>query len=206
MENKKTACDNEQCPNNQNGFCDKKQESLRETNARIIAIECKSFYRVFCDIESHILPFWEKFRKGELDEAAYEEEKLYQGPYIVNGAFAAELALKYLLELANIDYSKGNKGHKLKYLFDLLLLNKAEIRKDKDNIVDLLCKDGTQTLETLKINIEAWSDCYNRYRYLFSYNSAGTNGVFPVFVHTVCKYTISKFEELKEKDACEGEI
>ena len=172
----------------------------------MIATECKSFFRVFLDIEKHVLPLWEKMRDGTIDEETIEEYSLYHIPYVVNGAFAAELALKYLLENADIDYAQGNKGHDLKYLFDLLLLKKKSIQVDRDTVIALLCKDGTQNLDTLKQNIAAWHDCYNRHRYFYAQTSIGTNGVFPVFVHTVCEYVISKSKREQEKDEEQSEI
>lgn len=202
METQKPACDDIQCPYNKDGLCEKRPESSKDISVRMLASECKSFYQVFLDTETHVMPHLEKLKQGVFDEKALEESNLYHIPYVVNGSFAAELAIKYLLELANIDYSKGNKGHNLRYLFDLLLLNKGAIRQDRENIIALLCSDGHQTLETLKLNIAAWSDCYNRYRYLYSVDGAGTNHVFPLFVHTVCEYVISKSKQAEEKDEC----
>lgn len=198
MNSEKNKCDDLQCPHNKLGFCNKKQESPEELTVKIIAHECEAFYKVFLDIEAHILPFWENVKHGIFEEEALEEKTLYGIPYVVNGSFAAELAIKYLLETANIDYCQGNKGHDLRYLFDLLLLNKKSIKEDREAIISLLCSDGHQTLETLKQNISAWHDCYNRHRYLYSYGSAGTNQLFPKFVHAVCDYAISK-AKLKEE-------
>lgn len=211
MANEKGECDELQCPDNKDGVCQREyeEESDKSIRMRLIAIECESFFQVFLDIEKHILPFWEKFRSGTFDVEDVEldkERSLYQIPYVVNGAFAAELALKYVLEKAEIDYSQGNKGHDLGYLFGLLLLNKKSIKEDREAIVALLCKDGHQNLDTLKQNIAAWHDCYNRHRYLFAQTSAGTNHVFPLFVHTVCEYVISKSKQSEEKDEEQGEI
>lgn len=208
MAAEKFKCDKIQCPDNQDGFCQREDviDSAKDLKIKMIASECQSFYRVFLDIETHILPFSQKMRNGTLDEETMEEHSLYHIPYVVNGAFAVELALKYLLENAEIDYSQGNKGHDLGYLFDLLLLNKKNIKEDREAIIALLCKDGHQNLDTLKQNIAAWHDCYNRHRYLFAQTSAGTNHVFPLFVHTVCEYVISKSKQSEEKDEEQGEI
>lgn len=208
MRVKKNECNDLQCPDNENGFCQREfeEESDKSLRTRMIATECKSFFRVFLDIEKHVLPLWEKMRDGTIDEETIEEHSLYHIPYVVNGAFAAELALKYLLENADIDYAQGNKGHDLKYLFDLLLLKKKSIQVDRDTVIALLCKDGTQNLDTLKQNIAAWHDCYNRHRYFYAQTSIGTNGVFPVFVHTVCEYVISKSKREQEKDEEQSEI
>ena len=190
-----------QCSDNENGFCQREfeEESDKSTRIRMIANECESFFRVFLDIEKHVLPLWEKMRDGTLDEETIDEHSLYHIPYVVNGAFAAELALKYLLENADINYAQGNKGHDLEYLFSLLLLKKKSIQADRESVIALLCKDGTQNLDTLKKNIGAWHDCYNRHRYFYVQTSVGTNGVFPLFVHTVCEYVISKSNRKKEK-------
>lgn len=208
MANKKIKCDDLQCTDNKDGFCQREyeEESDRNLRTRMIAIECKSFFRVFLDIEKHILPLWEKMRDGTVDEEAIDEHSLYHIPYVVNGAFAAELALKYLLENAGIDYAQGNKGHDLEYLFGLLFTKKKSIRADRDAVIALLCKDGTQNIETLKQNIAAWHDCYKRHRYFYAQTSVGTNGVFPLFVHTLCEYVISKSKHTKEKDEEQSEI
>lgn len=202
MANEKIKCDNFQCPDNKGGFCQREfeEESDKSLRMRMIAKECESFFCVFLDIEKHILPLWKKMRDGTIGEETIDEHSLYHIPYVVNGAFAAELALKYLLEHAGIDYAQGNKGHDLKYLFDLLFLNKKSMQADRESVIALLCKDGTQNLDTLKQNIAAWHDCYNRHRYFYTYTSVGTNGVFPLFVHTVCEYVISKSKRTKEKD------
>lgn len=208
MATEKVKCNKVQCPDNKDGFCQKNAvvDSAINMKIEMIASECQSFYRVFLDIETHILPLSQKMRNGTLDEETVEEHSLYHIPYVVNGAFAVELALKYLLENAEIDYSQGNKGHDLGYLFDLLLLNKKKIKEDREAIIALLCKDGHQNLDTLKQNISSWHDCYNRHRYLFTQTSAGTNHVFPLFVHTVCEYVISKSKQSEEKDEEQGEI
>lgn len=202
MVNGKIKCDDLQCSDNKDGFCQRKseKESDKSLKLRMIAKECESFYCVFLDIEVHILPLWKKMRDGTLDEKTIDEHSLYHIPYVVNGAFAAELALKYVLENAGIDYAQGNKGHDLKYLFDLLLLNRKSIKEDRETIIALLCKDGHQNLDTLKQNISSWHDCYNQHRYFFTQTSIGTNHVFPLFVHTVCEYVISKAKQTEEKD------
>lgn len=54
-----------------------------------------------------------------------EEEQIpYMIPSIVVITFCIELYLKAILNYYNIKYATGNKGHKLDYLFNLLLKSK----------------------------------------------------------------------------------
>ena len=122
--------------------------------------------------------------------------------YVVNGAFAAELALKYLLTLAGIEYSTGAKGHELAYLFGLIIdSNKLSIKQDKEHLVDVLCSQCCQNCETLKLNLQNLTNLYNSYRYAFSCKNVSCNtGFFRRFVHIVCKYSIDKANSLHKED------
>ena len=69
-------------------------------------------------------------------------------PYVVNGAFAAELALKYIYANSRVDYPKGSNGHRLKYLYDnLMKIKKSCIKKDQEALRNILFNDGNQNEE-----------------------------------------------------------
>lgn len=179
------------------------EDENRIIDARIILLECKSFYQVFKDIDPVIQKELESMRYvsnvtdwDEFDRIS-EKANLYRYAYVVNGAFATELALKFLYTLANIDYPRGNAGHDLLKLYQgYFYTNKKVVRNDVDELLRRLCADGTQNPDTIEKNVESFSDCYNRYRYLFSFSEAGTNDFFSVFVKTICDYVLSKESEI----------
>lgn len=174
----------------------------KESTSRFIIIECKSFYQTFIDLDKNIVPAWLNMKNSVFDEEIHNTALLYEFSYVVNGAFAAELALKYLLTLAGIEYSTGAKGHELAYLFGLIIdSNKLSIKQDKEHLVDVLCSQCCQNCETLKLNLQNLTNLYNSYRYAFSCkNVSCNNGFFRRFVHIVCKYSIDKANSLHKED------
>lgn len=170
----------------------KNEEENRLITAKLIVLECKSFYATFKLIEPYILKDYENIKNLKFDEKDHDRAFLYLSSYVVNGVFATELAIKYLLTLANIDYCRGEKGHNLLELYSKLCLNKKSIIKDKKVIFERLCKKGYQNEETIIKNLTSLQDCYNKYRYTFSYKSIGHSNFLDVLVNVVCSYAIEK--------------
>lgn len=177
-------------------YC-KHEEENREITAKMIILECESFYQTFKLLELYFIKKEQVAGNFILDEELCEKKALYTYSYIVNGAFATELAIKYLLTMANIDYCTGEKGHNLLDLYEKLLLKKGSITSDKKIIVERLCAEGYQDEDTILINLKSIQDCYNRFRYCFSHNSVGFNNFFNVFVNVICSYAIDKAKSLE---------
>lgn len=198
---------NKSCPDfNKNSVeCQncKYENENRQLTARLIILECKSFYATFKLIEPYILKHQKNMLELIYDEKDAENDKLYSYAYVVNGAFAFEMAIKYLLTLANIDYCTGEKGHNLLDLYKKLSLKNKNIIPDKKVIFENLCKAGHQNEETIIANLTSFQDCYNRYRYSFSYKNIGYNGFFGILVNVVCSYAIDKAKILEQE--CEGQ-
>lgn len=184
---------NEECINCKN------EDRNRKLAAKLIILECKSFYATFKLIEPYIIKVQKNMTNLVYDEEDCENEIMYHFSYVVNGAFAVELAIKYLLTLANIDYCTGEKGHNLLDLYKKLSLNKKSIIPDKKVIFERLCELGHQNEETILLNLTSLQDCYNRYRYSFSYSSVGHSGFFGVLVNVICSYAIDKSNTLAEE-------
>lgn len=181
----------------------KYENENRQLTARLIILECESFYATFKLIEPYILKQQKNMQELVFDEKDAENDKLYSYAYVVNGAFAVELAIKYLLTLANIDYCTGEKGHNLLDLYRKLSLNNKNIIPDKKVIFERLCQVGHQNEETIIANLTSFQDCYNRFRYSFSYKNIGYNGFFGILVNVVCSYAIDKAKILEQE--CEGQ-
>lgn len=178
------------------------QENNRSLYIKMIILECKSFFSTFKLIEPYIIEYEKKIKNSTFDKNAYENKLLYQFSYVVNGAFAAELAIKYLLTLADIDFCRGSKGHNLLDLYKKLLLNKKSIEQDRKNIISALCEQGKQKEDTILKNLESLQDCYNNFRYCFSNNIASYNNFFGVFINVICNYAIDK-DKMISKDCGE---
>ncbi len=176
----------------------KYEKENREITAEHIVLECKSFYMTFKLVEPYYLKQIHNMENHIIDEEDIKNAALYIYSYVVNGAFAVELAMKYLLTLANIEYCTGNKGHDLLDLYKKLSVNKKEITADRKVIVERLCELGHQNEETIIKNLESLKNCYIYYRYLFSYGSVGISGFLGVFVNVVCNYAIEKAKSLAE--------
>lgn len=192
------------CPNFDKSSTDctkcKHEKENRELTAKLILLECKSFYNTFKIIEPYILKNEMNIRYSVYNAEDSTNATLYQFSYVVNGAFATELAIKYLLTLANIDYCKGERGHNLLDLYNKLSLNKKSIVEDKTEIDKCLCKEGQQSKNSILTNLTSIQDCYNRFRYCFSYNGAGYSGFFNVFVNVLCSYAIDKAAAIEHGD------
>lgn len=184
---------NEECIN-----CKNEKENIKLT-AKLIILECKSFYATFKLVEPYILKKIDNMQNFIYDEEDDENEMLYHHSYVVNGTFAVELAMKYLLTLANIDYCTGEKGHNLLDLYNKLSIKKKSIISDRNIIVQRLCEQGHQNEETILANLYNMQNCYNRYRYSFSYSSVGHSGFLGVLVNVVCGYAIEKANALAEE-------
>jgi hypothetical protein len=69
--------------------------------------ECAAFYDIFKELENN----------GIVETPAeHRNPTLLEVPYIINGAFACELALKYILVENQINFCISVRGHDLEYL------------------------------------------------------------------------------------------
>ena len=168
---------------------DEHSEECRNCNNKSVDItiatifqECAAFYDVFKGLEKRL-------ENSGIVETPPEHENptLLVVPYIVNGAFACELALKYLLVENQISFCISVKGHDLEYLFGLLPPRLKQSLKDK-------LKKAANIDETeLRKNIHLHAESYNQWRYMFQYidNNMYYNKFFGVFVNLLCSYVLS---------------
>ncbi len=164
----------EECRN-----CKNKSVDITTT---IILQECAAFYDVFKGLEKRL-------ENSGIVETPPEHENptLLVVPYIVNGAFACELALKYLLVENQISFCISAQGHDLEYLFGLLPPQLRQSLKDK-------LKKAANIDETkLRKNIHLHAESYNQRRYMFQYidDNMYYNKFFGVFVNLLCSYVLS---------------
>lgn len=163
----------EECKN-----CDHKSVDI--TIATIFQ-ECAAFYDVFKGLEKRLEG------SGIVETPpVHKNPILLQVPYIVNGAFACELALKYILVDNQIGFCISAKGHNLEYLFDLLPPSIRQSLKAKlKNAANI---DDTE----LRENIHLLGDSFNQWRYLFSHveENMTYNNFFSIFVHQLCDYIL----------------
>ena len=141
--------------------------------ANIILLDCKAFYKLFCNLEKYIFN----------SSAQYEEDvSLYSIPAVVNGALAAELAIKFLILR---DGSGFELTHNLENLFNALP------KQDKKLISEKIITVSAQNNKTLNENIHRISNIFNEYRYFFQEDHVGCTNFFCEFVNIVCNYALS---------------
>lgn len=173
-----------------------------EQKLKLMLIECQSFYSIFKSIdEKYISKQHENIMNDVFDEDVIRNSFTFLFPYVVNGAFAAELALKYIYANSRVDYPKGSNGHRLKYLYDnLMKIKKSCIKKDQEALRNILFNDGNQNEETISLNLEIIDCCFNDFRYFFSSNkNIAINNFFPFFVNSLCEYVLDKGKSLLDE-------
>lgn len=165
--------------------CDRKNQSL---TAKGIVLDCEGFYFVFKKLEQ--LEQRPKF-DGNLETyenaiTIFEEQHmgvLYLSPtLVVNGALAAELALKFLIFKENGEFDCIHNLHKL---FEQLPTC------HKSALSGIIYQQAHQNKETLKINLLNIANLFEDYRYFFGKEHLGYSNFFNDFVHIVCDYAIS---------------
>ena len=168
---------------------DEHSEECRNCNNKSVDItlatilqECAAFYDVFKGLEKRL-------EDSGIVETPPEHRNptLLAVPYIVNGAFACELALKYLLVKNQISFCISSKGHDLEYLFGLLPPPLKQSLKDK-------LKNAANIDETeLRKNMHLHADSFNQWRYMFANigDNMYYNTFFGVFVNLICSYVLS---------------
>ena len=171
------ACEHlEQCRNSDNSL-----------TIKLMVLECESFYYLFKQLEE----FEKRPVLGENIEKNQEiiddYEKQHEGiptlrsPLVVNGALAAELALKFLIfkEMGSYECI-----HNLHRLFEQL----PDCHKNA--LTEIICKQAHQNEETLKFNLANISNLFEDFRYSFGKEHLGFTNFFNEFVHIVCEYAI----------------
>lgn len=162
--------------------CDCCYVDIEET---IIFQECHAFYTVFLYLEKQL-------KTSGLHDSKFDVNLpiLLSVPYAVNGAFACELALKYLLISSNIPFAMA-KGHDLEYLFQLLPENQ------KDTLTLLIKKRGCLDDRSFQDGLHSIANIFNKQRYQFSnYDQNLTiHSLFNPFVHILCEFVLGKKEE-----------
>ena len=165
--------------------CKRNDQSL---TTKEIVLDCEGFYYVFKKLEQ-----FEQRPKfdGNLEEykdavAVYGEKHLgvpFLSPaLVVNGALAAELALKFLMFKEN---GKFDCIHNLQKLFEQLPdCHKATLTK-------IIYQQAHQNEESLRINLPNIANLFEDYRYFFGKEHIGFSNFFNDFVHIACDYAIS---------------
>lgn len=141
--------------------------------------DCYAFYHVFVDLaEKCFFKYDQIFDDFDL----FKENDKFFGACIVNGAFAAELALKYISYYRIDEYKKThNLNSLLKELdtedYNNIMLQLKKIEPD-ENILNAL-------IDELSNNFIEW-----RYKFDFRKNLT-VNVFFKDFVCVVCSYALS---------------
>lgn len=168
-------------------------EQCKNTNnsltIKLIVLECESFYYIFKQLEEfEKLPALGESREKN-QESIDKYEKQHEGipslrsPLVVNGALAAELALKFLIfkEMGSYECI-----HNLQRLFEQLP------DCHKNSLTEMIYRQAHQNEETLKINLTNISNVFEDFRYSFGKEHLGYTNFFDEFVHIVCLYAISQ--------------
>lgn len=171
------ACEHlEQCTNSNNSM-----------TIKLMVLECESFYHLYKQLEEFekMPTLCESLEKSQeiIDDYVKRHEDIpsLRSPLVVNGALAAELALKFLIfkEMGSYECI-----HNLHSLFEQLL------DCHKNALTEMIYKQAHQNEETLKINLTNISNLFEDFRYSFGKEQLGYSGFFYEFVHIVCEYAI----------------
>ncbi len=171
------ACEHlEQCRNSDNSL-----------TVKMMVLECESFYYLFKRLEEFekFPTFCESMEKNQesIDDYAKQHEGIpsLKSPLVVNGALAAELALKFLIfkEMGSYECI-----HNLRRLFEQL----PDCHKNV--LTEIIYKQAHQNEETLKFNLTNISNLFEDFRYSFGKEQLGYSGFFNEFVDIVCEYAI----------------
>lgn len=167
------------CPNkNTCSDINKCDESMKRITRDSILDECEGFYKVF----KQLLPIC--FLKTDIAEIGlkqFKENHKYSAPCMVNGALAAELALKYLIFRDTFTFATC---HSLSNLYEMIPA------KDKNALDTLLSKGERLPDKTVQESIIDLKDHFVEWRYSYEYLPSMTI-FFKTFVCTVCDYVIN---------------
>lgn len=154
---------------------------------RQMVVVCEGFYYLFKRLEEFdkLPAFGESIEKNQefMDEYERQHEGIpsLRSPLVVNGALAAELALKFLIFMEKGSYECI---HNLQHLFEQLP------NCHKDVLTEMIYKQAHQNKETLKVNLANIANLFEDFRYSFGKEQLGYSGFFYEFVHIVCDYVI----------------
>lgn len=153
-----------------------------------ILIDCKSFYYVYCWLseETRMPVYCGDQKQFEAAVDAYFEKKFAQPdlqiPQWTNGAFAAELALKYL-------YAREHKRYGSIHGLYELFYGLPEIHRAA--LINRIKRDAHQSDESMEEQLRFISNAFVKSRYFFEYDTVAFTGLFDPFVRIVCDYVIS---------------
>lgn len=167
--------------------CDKCQwsNSCPRITLHGMLVDCKAFYYVYDWLaQGNKMPIYDgNQEKFEADMESHLNRQLgrpfLQIPQWTNGAFAAELALKFLFAREGKSY--GNI-HNLKDLFYSL----PEIHRT--TLLHRIKTQAHQSERALEIQLSDFSNAFAQSRYFFEYGSFGFSGLFDSFVKIICEY------------------
>lgn len=159
--------------------------------SHLILVDCKSFYYTYNLLEPYNrMPelTGNEEQQKEIIERYFEEHKKHPTllfPWIVNGALAAELALKFLTFRETQSFKTT---HNLRELYrELPTIHKSEL-------LERLKTQAHQNEETLTQNLKTFAEAFVCFRYPFGRGSFGISGIFHDFVKIVCEYAF-EFDE-----------
>lgn len=161
----------------------------QSTTLKCILLECESFYYVFKKLEEFEKRPFNDGNTAQYSDSllAYEKEHesvpMLTYPLVVNGAFAAELALKFLIFQENL---KFDCIHSLYQLFYQLP------SKHKVPLTEIIYKQARQNAKTLEVNLSNIANLFEDFRYAFGKEQLGFTNFFNDFIHIVCDYAIQQ--------------
>ena len=168
------------------------KEACEKCIADGILIGCKSFYYVFRYLDEETrMPVYtgdQKQYETAIDDYIKKraEQPCLQIPKWTNGAFAAELALKYLYFREKRRYGGIHGLYELFY--GLPEIHNVEL-------VNRIKNEAHQTEKTIEEQLKIISNAFVKSRYFFEYDAVAFTGLFDSFVSIVCDYAIAFDEE-----------
>ncbi len=151
--------------------------------AKGILIDCEQFYYTYCCLnEENNVPFDDDKKMDEyIKKRVNGNVSSLIAVEAVIGAFAVELALKYLTFIENAAYLKSHNLEKL--YMDLP-------DKHKNSLESKFYVQALQNATTLSANLKAIANIFEDWRYFYNKGSIGIPGFFKDFVHIICDYAL----------------
>lgn len=153
-----------------------------------ILIDCRGFYYVFCYLDEEtrmpVYPGDQTQFEATIDDY-FDKNAARLGlhmPKWTNGAFAAELALKYLYFRENERYGDIHGLYELFY--GLPEIHQVEL-------VNRIKRDAHQSDESMEEQLKFISNAFVKSRYFFEYDTVAFTGLFDPFVRIVCEYAFA---------------
>lgn len=159
------------------------KQNVIKSIAKGILMDCEGFYYTYCHLEEeNKVPFDDDKKIDEyINKRINGNVPSLIAVEAVTGAFAVELALKYLTFIEKEAYLKSHN-------LEVLYMDLPD--KHKNTLESKFYAQALQNATTLSVNLKAIANIFEDWRYFYNKRSIGVPGFFKDFVHIICDYAL----------------